>query len=132
MLMHTSHAHIGCLGLIAGWISLLAAPAVAQITWFVDSDAPPGGDGQSWASAFSDLQPAMELALPGDEIWVAEGVYVPSVIDPIAGEDQPYFLMPDGVAILGGFRGDETSADQRDPDQFESVISGDLLGNDLD
>ncbi|MEL6499139.1 MAG: GC-type dockerin domain-anchored protein [Planctomycetota bacterium] len=109
-----------------------AAVAHAQDTWFVDADAPTGGDGLSWATAFDDLQPAMELALPGDEIWLAEGVYVPSVIDPIAGEDQPYFLMPDGVALLGGFRGDETSADQRDPAEFESVISGDLLGNDLD
>lgn len=40
--------------------------------------------------------------------------------------------MPDGVAFLGGFRGDETSADQRDPEVFESVISlgdADLDGN---
>ncbi|MEO0629657.1 MAG: hypothetical protein AAFY46_02880, partial [Planctomycetota bacterium] len=109
-----------------------AADSRAQTTWFVDDDAQPGGDGLSWISAFDDLQPAMELALPGDAIWLAEGVYVPSVIDPIAGEDQPYFLMPDGVALLGGFRGDETAADQRDPETFESVISGDLLGNDLD
>ena len=113
-------------------LSLIAAAGSAQVVWHVDADATPGGDGLSWASAFDDLQPAMELAMPGDEIWVAEGVYVPSVVDPIAEAHLPYFIMPDGVAILGGFEGSETSADQRDPDTFESVISGDLDGNDLD
>ncbi|MEL6796135.1 MAG: hypothetical protein AAFO89_04850, partial [Planctomycetota bacterium] len=125
-------AHTRTLTIGAAVALASAAGLHAQDTWFVDADAPPGGDGLSWVTAFDDLQPAMELALPGDAIWLAEGVYVPSVIDPIAGEDQPYFLMPDGVALLGGFRGDETSADERDPAQFESVISGDLLGNDLD
>lgn len=124
--------HTLSLRIVAAVVCTSAGLSHAQMTWFVDDDAPPGGDGLSWATAFEDLQPAMELALAGDAIWVAEGVYVPSVMDPIAGEDQPYFLMPDGVALLGGFRGDETSADQRDPEQFESVISGDLLGNDLD
>ncbi len=125
-------AHTDLLRIGAAAVLSSAAGAHSQMTWFVDADAPPGGDGLAWATAFDELQPAMELALPGDEIWVAEGVYVPSVIDPIAGEDQPYFLMPDGVALLGGFRGDETAADQRDPETYESVISGDLLGNDLD
>ena len=103
----------------------------AQMTWFVDADAAPGGDGLSWASAFDDLQPAMELALPEDAIWVAEGVYVPSVIGPLGVDARPYFTMPDGVAILGGFRGDETLAEQRDPANFETVLSGDLLRDDL-
>ncbi|MEL6499478.1 MAG: GC-type dockerin domain-anchored protein [Planctomycetota bacterium] len=113
-------------------VSLIAAAGSAQVVWFVDADATPGGDGLSWASAFDDLQPAMELAMPGDEIWVAEGVYVPTEIGPLEVDRLPYFVMPDGVAVLGGFQGTESTADDRDPTQFETVISGDLLGNDLD
>lgn len=110
----------------------LAPAALAQTTWHVDADAPPGGDGLAWQTAFDDLQPAMELAMPGDSIWLAEGVYVPSVRPPNAVTFDFYFEMPDGVAILGGFNGTGTDESQRDPEQFESVISGDLDGDDLD
>jgi len=30
---------------------LFALPALGSV-WYVDGDAPPGGDGQSWAEAF--------------------------------------------------------------------------------
>ncbi|MEO1535009.1 MAG: choice-of-anchor Q domain-containing protein [Planctomycetota bacterium] len=113
-------------------ISLVAAAGSAQSIWHVDDDAAPGGDGVAWASAFDDLHSALELAMPGDEIWVAEGLYVPSERDPLVSEFQLMFTMPDGVALLGGFEGTETSADQRDPAAFATVISGDIDGDDLD
>ncbi|MEO0632131.1 MAG: hypothetical protein AAFY46_15625, partial [Planctomycetota bacterium] len=75
---------------------------------------------------------AMAIAQPGDEIWVAEGVYRPTQGGLFRVDARPYFVMPDGVNVLGGFEGTETSANARDPDLFETVISGDLNGDDLD
>lgn len=46
-------------------------------TVYVDDDAPLGGDGTSWASAFLYLQDALAIAAPGDEIRVARGNYKP-------------------------------------------------------
>ena len=43
----------------------------------MDDNASAGGDGSSWATAHKYLQDALAIALSGDEIWVAEGVYKP-------------------------------------------------------
>jgi len=40
---------------------------------FVNDDAPPGGNGQTWATAYKYLQQALETANPGQQIWVAVG-----------------------------------------------------------
>ena len=41
---------------------------------YVDADATSGGNnGSSWADAFTELQPALDAALSGDQIWVAAG-----------------------------------------------------------
>ncbi len=95
---------------------------------YVRSDSADGGDGSSWASATNDLHAALALASVHHgpvEIWMAAGVYQPSVADPYAE-----FQIPSGVAVLGGFAGYEGSAAERDPEINETVISGDILGND--
>ena len=43
---------------------------------YVDDDANAGGDGASWDTAFNYLQDALSDAQYGDEIRVAEGIYV--------------------------------------------------------
>lgn len=85
-------------------------------------------DGLSWATAYSDLNRAMMLSCPGDEVWVAEGVYVP---DATGMDRTASFVLKDEVSVLGGFTGVETSADQRNPELNVTVLSGDLLGNDV-
>ena len=57
-------------------VVLSALPARAT-TYFVDLDAPPGGDGSSWPLAFQYLQDALQVAVSGDEIRVAQGTYHP-------------------------------------------------------
>ncbi|MCP3916055.1 MAG: hypothetical protein GY711_10905 [bacterium] len=103
---------------------------------FVDADAPPGGNGTSWSTAFDDLKNAVDWVtasraqcLPGPvEFWVAEGTYKPSrgtLDDELAFELLPL------MQLYGGFAGVETSRDERNPNAHPTILSGDLSGNDL-
>lgn len=107
---------------------ILAGSASAQVL-HVRANAPAGGNGVSWATAFDDLQLALALAeqTPSiTEVWVAEGTYKADPIDVTVS-----FVVPDGVALLGGFAGDETSVDQRAIAAHPTVLDGDLAGDDL-
>jgi Right handed beta helix region len=102
-------------------IMISAGMCSAQSILRVDDDAASGGDGQSWASAYDDLQSALGVATSGDEIWIAQGLYTPSDGDATAS-----FVMINGVSIYGGFMGDETARDQRDPASNITHLSGDV------
>lgn len=97
---------------------------------YVDQDAAGAENGTSWADAFTDLEPALQIALSGTQIWVAEGVYIPSnQRDPWELRSKT-FLLPNGVSIYGGFAGTETTLDQRDWNQNPTILSGDLEEDD--
>lgn len=115
----------------AALLSMTAAPAAAVTVLRVDHDAPPGGDGMSWQTAFRDLSDALEEAAglaDSVEIWVAEGTYEP---DRNTGDVERSFEMTSALALLGGFAGTEMNASERDPAAHQTILSGDLLGNDL-
>ncbi|MEM7246724.1 MAG: right-handed parallel beta-helix repeat-containing protein [Acidobacteriota bacterium] len=110
--------------------SLFAATASAQVR-FVDDDAAPGGDGLSWATAHQQLETAMALAqVDGSivEIRVAGGTYLPTQ----TGSTNIFFRLRHGLAVLGGYRGlaGGGSPDDRDITAFETILSGDLNGDD--
>ncbi|UCC97632.1 MAG: protein kinase, partial [Phycisphaerales bacterium] len=84
-------------------------------------------DGKTWQTAFSDLQDALTIAQPNTEIWVAAGTYTP---DRGTGARTASFHLKNGVRLLGGFAGTETSSYQRDPKTCETILSGDLKGDD--
>ena len=65
--------------------------------------------GTSWGTARATIRAAVQGAVAGDEVWVAQGEYSGSV--PIT--------VP--LALYGGFRGNETSLDQRDWGAIDSV-----------
>ncbi len=92
-------------------------------TLFVNDDAGNGGDGSSWASAYTDLQDALANAVEGTEIWVAAGTYKPT---PGTDRDSA-FVMKENVNIYGGFDGtsDDELAD-RDPEANITILSGDI------
>ncbi|MFZ5880906.1 MAG: choice-of-anchor Q domain-containing protein [Chloroflexota bacterium] len=81
------------------------------------------GDCSSWENA-CDLQTELTTALSGDEVWVMAGTYKPT-----SGTDRTAtFQLVNGVALYGGFFGDETQ--RADRHGGLSILSGDLLGND--
>ena len=89
---------------------------------YVDADATGLNDGSSWADAFNDLQDAIASSTSGDSIWVADGTYYASTDD--ATES---FSLVDGTDLYGGFAGTETSIDERDLSENETILSGDFL-----
>ena len=102
--------------------------SVQAMVWYVDDDAPIGGDGLSWAGAFGDLQDALDVAGVGsNEIWVAAGTYYPSYDYGLGeGNRGKHFRMKNGVGVYGGFTGTETNREQRDWAANPTILSGDL------
>ena len=102
---------------------------------YVDDDASPGGTGLSWETAYKYLQDALvdtnSMAKPV-EIWVAEGTYKPDQDEDgsvTPGEQTETFRLINDVAIYGGFP--STGArENRDPNAYETILSGDLNGDD--
>ncbi len=107
----------------AVWVS---AAARADTVWFVRASAGPGGDGLSFATAFSTLDEALVAAASGDEIRVAAGTYVPSV----PGDRTSTFTLKAGVRVFGGFAGDNDAFESRDAPTYLTVLSGDRVGDD--
>jgi len=93
---------------------------------YVDANTPGAGDGTSWENAYSYLRRALLFAAAGDEIRVAQGIYT-------AGGTSAKFELKNGVAVIGGYAGyGEPSPDTQDPEAYETILSGDLSGNDSD
>ena len=112
---------------------------------FVDDDATGTGTGESWDDAFVDIQAALDQAEiqnadtdPDNDItemWIAAGIYSPMKQSVDGTPRTETFQLLDGVSLLGGFGGTEVSADERARDadgRFvnETILTGDLLGND--
>ncbi len=90
---------------------------------FVDHSADGSNDGTSWEDAYLDLQDALQVAVFGDEIWVAGGTYYPTSNE---GDRSARFVLPDGVALLGGFGGFEVNSSERNIGLFRTTLSGDI------
>ena len=101
---------------------------------YVDADANGLNDGSSWADAYNYLQDALAAAASGDEIWVAQGIYKPDQGGGITpGDRGATFQLKNGVAIRGGYAGfGESDPNARDIELYETILSGDLNGNDID
>jgi predicted outer membrane repeat protein len=104
-----------------------ARPARATTVIYVTPTGSAAADcGSTWVNACS-LQTALTKAVAGDQIWVAEGVYVPGG----PGEVDATFLLSDAVALYGGFAGSEAELGERDWSAHPTILSGDLAGDDI-
>lgn len=108
--------------------SVQAAPTDGVI--YVDRDANGANNGTSWSEAYTDLGDALKDADPGNEIWVAEGIYTPTYRTVAGDPRSATFSLTQGVAVYGGFAATETLRSQRDWTAHITVLSGDIDGND--
>jgi len=100
--------------------------------YYVDAHARGLNDGSSWTNAFTRLQSALAVASPGCEIRVAQGIYRPDQ-GPLfySGDPNAAFQLARGIVLKGGYGGSGwPRPDERDLVAHETVLSGDLGGND--
>jgi hypothetical protein len=123
-------------------ILLLLAFLIASVhegsaaTIYVNAAAGGANTGADWANAYTSLQSALAAASSGDEIWIAAGLYKPTVqvdVDGSGGSDprEVTFQIPSGVALYGGFAGGELLLTDRDWTVNLTILSGDIDNNDV-
>jgi hypothetical protein len=114
------------------------SPISASKIYVNATNTNPVQDGLSWATAFSNLQSALDLCLnPNTEIWVARGTYKPT--KDVFGNSSPTdartktFYLKNGVKIYGGFVGTEGSLSERSSaiGGAGTILSGDLNSDDV-
>lgn len=114
---------VGCAAVLA----TVAVSARAEVI-YVRANAAGADSGTSWVDAYRDLQLALTSARVGDEIWVAAGTYTPG---PQAASREATFLVRNSVALYGGFAGNESRREDRNPDARPTYLSGDFNGDDV-
>jgi len=107
-------------------IAILAGAAGAQQRWYVDDDAPMGGDGKSWASAFRGLDEALHASAHLDEIWVAAGRYAPRERQDPADPRSASFVFGNNKQLYGGFAGNEQRLAERAGLFAQTLLDGEL------
>ena len=107
---------------------------------YVDRDANGANDGTSWVDAFTCLQDALHVAEQYRDVRkvrVAKGIYTPAEA---YGSPDETFQLINNIAIQGGYAGwgepDPNAPDiyldpnTRNTDLYETILSGDLNGDD--
>jgi len=122
-------------GLCVIVLGVLNVGALAGSVLHVDDDAPNGGDGSSWDMAYQHLQDALAAAESDTsitEIRVAQGGYTPDQGEDVEPGDRfASFHLVNGVALRGGYAGlGAPDPDAQEPEQYETILSGDLNGDD--
>ncbi len=131
---------LGAIESLYGTLVSGLSPADGRI--YVKKNGAGTKNGSSWANAVGEVADAMfaaQLNPQIKEIWVAGGVYHPRYRADDLSDDNPSdranaFLMVRDVKMYGGFKGDESTLDQRDLSkrQNASILSADLPDDDED
>ncbi len=101
-------------------------------TLFVHDQATGQNNGTSWTDSFIHLQDALAVAQSGDSVWVARGTYRPDQgAGMTAGDRSATFQLRSDVALYGGFAGIESTLEDRQGLFDQTVLSGDLAGDDV-
>ena len=116
-------------------VALATGVTTPGVIIYVDNDAIGANDGSSWADAYNYLQDALadtNSAAKPVEIRVAQGIYKPDLGGGnTLGDREATFQLFNGVTIKGGFAGfGEPNPDVWDTEAYETILSGDLEGDD--
>jgi predicted outer membrane repeat protein len=109
--------------LLTACLSLFTIGLSAQVV-YVNDDVTTPGDGSSWDNAFANLNDALLAAPSGSEVWIAQGTY-------ITPDSTAFIVDNKSLTILGGFVGNETMASEADPEKNATILSGDVLQDDV-
>jgi len=122
---------------VVSFLLVLGTSVAAGGIIYVDAGAGGSNTGTTWTNAFNFLQDALAVAEYGDEIWVAQGIYQPdrNSADPCGpvgtGDREATFQLVSGTELYGGFPAGGGDWEDRNPGQYETLLSGDLAGNDV-
>ena len=107
-----------------GWTGDSCTVPIIYVNAGIIADA--GNNGRSWEQAFANLPKALEEAERQNEaeIWVAKGRYVPG------NSRESTFQLTEDVHLYGGFAGDERLMAERDFELNETILDGDINGDD--
>ena len=119
--IHTIRTIAIAFGLLAA--TLLPSSAQTMIRRVVASPIGATQDGSTWAEAMT-LSAALTASMTGDQVWIAQGTYLPHATDRDAT-----FSIPAGVLVYGGFAGTEDALADRTG--AATILSGDLMNDDL-
>ena len=98
-----------------GWGGLLAAAlSLSAADYYVATNATPGSPYNTWASAYTNLQEALDGAAEGDVIRLAGHVF--SVTSEVVWTRS-------GVSLYGGYEATGASPGNRNPTQWVTVIT---------
>lgn len=127
---HTTYRKIIAALILLSCVSSLFAQG--SKTYRVTAEATDGGDGSSWTQA-TTLENALSLAKAGDEIWVKG---YEDITGHIYKAPKGGFVLPSGVAMYGGFAGDETikndlpTGRHKYQMKYQTALVGDIATND--
>jgi fimbrial isopeptide formation D2 family protein len=125
--------------------TLVCWPQLPGCIIYVDANAPDCHSfykGTSWQCPYTNLQDALRYARAvlgpchSVEVRVADGTYEPdrnSANPNGSGDREATFVLINKVAIYGGYAGyGAPNPNARYPNVYETILSGDLNGNDVD
>ena len=123
--------------IVAGILVAIAASELGAAVIYVRRAATGANNGTSWTDAFNNLADGLAVANPGDELWVTKGSYRPDLSSSPLNPDPPQlgnrsesFEINKSIRIYGGFAGTEASLDERAGLFHQTLLNGDLNGDD--
>ncbi|WP_420572218.1 choice-of-anchor Q domain-containing protein [Kordia sp.] len=117
-----------CNGSQSAWTLATNFTTLSGSIIHVNHAASGADDGTSWNNAFTKLEDALATATGNDQVWVAQGTYVPTTTN--TNTRKATFSVLTGTKLYGGFNGTETAISERDIEANLTILSGDLNGDD--
>lgn len=104
-----------------GLVFLMIIPGESQGgIIYMSPTGSPSGPGDSWATAYSQIDSAIYNAAPGDTIFMSLGTYYLPLMERI--------YIATSIYIFGGFNGNELTLEERPHDGGETIIAAGYQG----